>query len=137
MSSNNGNRPLDKEAIFAVSDAVTQRVEIPLWGGYVLVRSLTTRERGRLEASIRERKGVNVDENMALLRSRLVMLSVVDAQGKRLFEDRDIDFLEDRNAQAMDAICNVAMRISGFSKADVDDLTKNSEPAQTVAFSSV
>jgi hypothetical protein len=137
MSSNNGNRSLDKEAIFGISDLITQRVEVPQWGGYVLIRSLTTKERGRLELSIHERKGVNVTENLALLRSRMVMLSVVNEEGSRMFDDRDIERLEEKSAAAMDLIFTAAMRLSGISKSDVDELTKNSEPAQIVDFSSV
>jgi hypothetical protein len=136
MSSNNGNRPLDKQAIFGISDLITQRVEVPQWGGYVLIRSLTTKERGRLELSIHERKGVNVAENLALLRSRMVMLSVVNEEGARMFDDRDIERLEEKSAAAMDLIFTAAMRLSGITKSDVDELTKNSEPVQTADFAS-
>jgi hypothetical protein len=136
MSSNNGNRPLDKQAIFGISDLITQKVEVPQWGGYVLIRSLTTKERGRLELSIHERKGVNVAENLALLRSRMVMLSVVNEEGARMFDDRDIERLEEKSAAAMDLIFTAAMRLSGITKSDVDELTKNSEPAQTADFAS-
>lgn len=127
---------LNKESIRAVKDLVTEEVEVPLWGGSVLVRSLTGAERGRLEVSTMERKGVNYAENLSTLRARMVMLSVVDDQGKRMFSDKDIDFLNDKNASALEAIFQVAMRLSGITKTDVDELTQTLKNDQSASSSS-
>jgi hypothetical protein len=130
------NHFLTRDQILTVPDIVTEEVNIPQWGGSVRVRSLTMQQRGRFEFTHMDRKGVNYAEAVTMMRARLVALAVVDHEGKRLFSDADVDTLNQKNPAAIETIFKVAMRLSGFTRQDVDSLEKNSASAQGESSSS-
>jgi hypothetical protein len=136
MSDNNGKGFLSREQILAVQDLTIEEVYVPQWGGSVRIRSLTALQRGRLEVSTLERKGRDADQNLIMLRARMVALSIVDESGTRVFSERDVESLNDKSASALETVFKAAMRLSGLSKEDVDELTKNSESAPSAASSS-
>lgn len=122
---------LTKEQILQASDKVTEEVPVPEWGGEVLVRNLTGKERDEYEASItlQTRQGVKV--NLAQARSKLLVKTIVGEDGERLFDDKDIQLLGDKSAQALQRVFDVATRLSGLSKEDVEELLGNSEDGQS------
>ena len=122
---------LTKSEILQAKDIQTEDVSVPEWGGIVLVRGLTGRERDSLEASMIEGKGKNAQVNLINLRAKLVARSIVDEAGKRVFEDADIPALAQKSAMALTRVYDVAQRLSGITPEDVDELTKNSEAAQS------
>lgn len=124
-------KALTREAILDCSDLETEKVEIPQWGGYVFVRSLTGKERDDFESSCVEIKGKRRETNLSNIRAKLVSLTTVDSEGKRLFSESDVAELGSKNAGALDAIFSVAQRLSGLSEKDVNDLAKNSHPDQS------
>lgn len=125
------NQYLSKEAILAVNDVQFEDVAVPEWGGTVRVKSLSGSERDALEASMIEGKGKNANVNLANLRAKLVARSIVDGEGRRIFEDTDIAELGKKSAAALNRVYEVAQRLSGITQEDVDELTKNSEAAQS------
>ena len=54
------------------------------------------------------------------------MLSIVDADSKRIFADSDAESLGKKNSAALDRIYAVAERLSGLTKKDIEELAKNS-----------
>ncbi len=127
---------LNRNAILAASDIQQESVEVPEWGGSVIVRGLTGAQRDRFEASMfGQRQGKPVFR-LQNLRAQLVMLSVVDEQGKQLFDESDVMALGQKSAAALQRIWNVAQRLSGLTEADVEELTKNSESDQSASSTS-
>jgi hypothetical protein len=116
---------LSKEQILAVDDLTYEDVEVPEWGGTVRVRMLTGAERDKFEESVMTRKGRQVDVKLALLRAKLVALTVVDEAGQRLFEERDVAALGQKSAVALNRVFEVAQRINGLTEKDVNELTEN------------
>jgi hypothetical protein len=114
-----------------------EEVEVPEWGGIVLVRVIGGDERDRFEASIMKRRGDDVQLNMENIRARLVALSVVDENGERLFSDADVIELGKKSGVALDRVYEIAQRINGLTKKDVKELAKNSELDQDGGSSSV
>lgn len=110
---------LNKKAILAANDLDIEIVNVPQWGGEVGVRGLTARERDKFEASIGS--AVNLDN----LRARLVVLTLCDADGSRLLEDKDANQLGTKNAQIVDMLFDVARKMSGMTDADVKELEGN------------
>lgn len=117
---------LTRDEILQAPDLPVEEVEVPEWGGVVRVRALSGAERDALEASIVEQQGSNVRINLHNMRARLVAMSVVDENGKRIFSDEDIEALGRKNAQALDRIATVAMRLSGLRPQDLQEAVKNS-----------
>lgn len=118
---------LNRDQILQAKDLVTETVEVPEWGGSVLVKSLTGAERDQFEAAIVEQKGRDTKVNMRNARARLVALSVVDEEGKKLFSPNDVSLLGAKSAAALQRVFNVAMRLSGISEEDVRELTEELE----------
>lgn len=118
---------LNREQILQAKDLVTEAVEVPEWGGSVLVKSLTGAERDQYESAIVEQKGRDTKLNMRNARARLVALSVVDEEGKRLFSPNDVSLLGAKSAAALQRVFNVSMRLSGISAEDVRELTEEIE----------
>lgn len=121
---------LNRDAILTASDIQTEVVEVPEWGGSVLVRGLTGAQRDRFEASMVELKKGKQVLKLSNLRAYLAALSIVDEQGQLLFSNEDIEALGNKSCAALQRIWDVARRLSGLSDDDVEELTKNSESDQ-------
>lgn len=110
---------LNKDDILSAVDLDVKAVEIKEWKGSVNVRGLTARERDSFEASI------GASANLDNLRARLVVLTLVDEGGKRLFKDTDAKALGDKNAEVVNRLFDVARQMSGMTDADVNELEGN------------
>jgi hypothetical protein len=119
---------LTREAILACTDVQIKPVRVEAWGGDVYVRSLTGAERDKWESSnvIRDRKSGTYDVKIENLRARLVTLSVCDDKGVRLFTDADVKEIGQKNAAVLAQLYDVAAKLSGITKEDLDDIAKNS-----------
>ena len=106
---------LSKDAILAADDLPRETVNVPEWGGEVLVRSMSGTDRDAFEASLIEKDG-----RMENVRARLVALTLCDAQGDRLFDDSEIVTLGRKSARALDRVFSVAQRLNGIGVEQVD-----------------
>lgn len=116
---------LTRDAILNCSDLPTQEVAVPEWGGAVLVRGLSGRERDEYELSMINLRGGNPSLTMFNARAKLVQLGCVDEEGKQLFTKADVALLGRKNATALDRVYNVIRHLSGLSSEDVKELTAN------------
>jgi len=110
---------LDRKSIFKAVDIDIKEVSVPEWGGAICVRGLTARERDHFETSI------GSTANLDNLRARLVVLSICDADGERIFKDSDAIELGKKNAQVVNRLFDIARSMSGMTDADVQDLEGN------------
>ena len=117
---------LTRDQILAAQDLKTEEVKVPEWGGSVRVRSLDGAERDEFEQQMLETRGANTRVNMRNSRARLVAASVVDEQGKTLFTPADVEKLGGKSAKALNRVFEVAQRLSGLTREDVEELAKNS-----------
>jgi hypothetical protein len=115
---------LNKHDIMTVDDLKTEEVPVPEWGGSVLVRTLTARERDEFEGSTVDKK--TGKPNLENFRAKLVSLCMVDENGKRLFESRaDVAMLGNKSVAALQRVFNKAQELNGFSEEDVEELTED------------
>lgn len=117
---------LSRDEILNCQDLQTETVDCPEWGGAVIVRPLSGAERDRFEQSnlIRKGKGSKIDfeVNGVNIRARLCYLCIVDESGKRLFTEHDVDALGKKNSAALNRVFEVAQRLSGLTKQDIEEL---------------
>jgi hypothetical protein len=118
---------LSRDDILAAKDIDTREVDVPEWGGTVLVKALSGKERDAFESSLRQLRGKEMVPNLANARAKLVARSVVDEDGARLFGDNEINALGDKCAAALDRLFEVASEMSGLNDDDVEKLSGNSE----------
>lgn len=111
---------LTRDAILKADDLPKETVDVPEWGGGVLVRSMTGAERDAFEAQMFEGGKARLQN----LRARLVSQVCVDEQGNRLFTDEDIVALGAKSANALDRVFNAAQRLNAMGKEDVEAAKK-------------
>ncbi len=120
---------LTREQIDAQNDLEPIEFEVPEWDGSVYLIPISATDRARLEnVSINDSKADNrkVDQ-----RSMLCAMSIVNAEGKRLYQDNEVAILGKRNARALDRIMDKVMELSGMRQQDFEDAAKNSGAAPT------
>lgn len=116
---------LSRDDILKAEDIGTETVSVPEWGGEVLVRGLTGRERDTFEADLLVRRGGQMEVDPRNARARLVALCVVGEDGKQLFTRDDVAALGEKSAAALDRIYEAAARLSGLSEKDQKELEAN------------
>lgn len=127
MSMNKG------EILATVPRLRLERVDIPEWGGTVLVRELSGDERDRFEATLLDMEDGKPQLRLVGARAMLAVLSVVDEDGKRVFSDADIPQVRELSGAALSRIFEVASRLSGLTRDSMDDLLGNSPGGPSAA----
>jgi hypothetical protein len=121
---------LTKDQILSADDRKTKEVPVPEWGGSVLIRTLTGRERDAFEATTVRTKGSKQESNYENFRARFVAECVVDETGKKLFAHRgEVQMLGNKSVAALQRVFNAAQELNGMSEDDVEELTEGFESA--------
>ncbi len=123
---------LTRDQILNTQDRKTEMVDVSeWWGGEVMVGSLSAFDRDNFEASIVSQKGKDSAANMVNFRAKLVAKTALDPETmERLFSDKDVQLLGQKNAAPIDKIFGTAQKLSGIGRQDVEEMTKNSESDQ-------
>lgn len=101
-----------------------ETVEVPEWGGSVIVRGLSGTGRDAFEQTLVKQRGRKTEANLTNFRAKLMAYSVVDEHDQLLFREEDIPILGRKSAIALERVYAVAMRLSRLSADDVEELTK-------------
>lgn len=118
---------LTAQDILDANDVRTERIEVPEWGGDVIVRNLTGTERDSYEASMQVQRGNRYEPNPVGARARLVVRACIDEDGKRLFADNQADALSAKNADVLDRLWDRIAELSGITQKASADAEGNSE----------
>ena len=114
--------PLTREQILSVDDRRTETVSIPEWKGEVIVKALSSEELDSWEQWLADQRvGENICPNV---RASLVVRSVVDDKGERVFGDGEVEVLGRKSGAAVDRIFAVASRLSARTPEDIEQLKK-------------
>ncbi len=114
---------LTADDILAADDRLWEDVPVPEWGGMVRVRGLQGHERDKYEQSLHDSKGRTRIDNA---RAKLAQLCMVDPKtGQLLFAKEQVAALGRKSAAALQRVFNVAMRLSGLSEEDMEELEGN------------
>ena len=126
MATKKADKILSRIEILEANDLQREKIEVPDWGGSVYIQTINGFERDAFESRcIAARKNGSLDTK--LLKAQLVILSLFDEDGKRIFNENDINDLNRKSSKVIDDLFTVAQRISGLSDDDVDELQGNSE----------
>lgn len=122
---------LSREAILDAQDVTIEQVEVPEWGGFVFVRSLSAKDRDTLESSMVQQKGKTRTVTLDDFSAKLFVATVCDQEGNLLFSESDVPSLSRKSAAAVRRVLEVAQRLSGMNAEDVNKMTgdlKNDRP---------
>jgi hypothetical protein len=121
---------LKRDAILNETDVKSQDVSVPEWGGLVVVRGMTGRERDEWEATLVTMRGKSMLANMANARAKLVQRTIIDPDTQSLmFTEGDIEALGNKSASALQRVFDVARKLSGLTENDIQELTENFKTA--------
>lgn len=122
-------RQLTKEEIFAADDLISEVVPVPEWGpdGAVTVRAFDLASRDAFYAPLIGKEG---EERRAAIAEvggvRLIVFSVVDADGNQLFTEGDAERLKKKLPAVLERIVAVAQRLNGLGGEAKDTAKKPS-----------
>jgi len=109
-------RYLSASDIMDAKDIETVDVDIPEWGGFVRLRTLSG------EDAVRFVELVKNDPTGAAL--KIVALSAVDDSGNQLFTHEQVELLKRKSMKAIMRLQKEAMRLNGLSE-DAPAVAKN------------
>ena len=122
---------LTRDAIRAADDLHREEVEVPEWGGSVLVQGMTGKQRDQFEQRqmiVRGRgRSRTAEMDLSNFRANVVMACCVNEDGTPLFTAGDLEWLTDKSAAALSRVAEVAIRLSGISEEDQGELLGNLE----------
>lgn len=124
------SKRLSRAEILSVQDRPVTRVDVPEWGGHVLVKTMSGLDRDRYEASLRDEKGKFVQD---LWRAKTCAAVIVDENGAPEFTEGDLRALGEKSANALDRVIEVANRKNALDGTAVEDLVGNSAPGPSDA----
>ena len=110
---------IDRESILAADDLPREQVHVPEWGGHVFVKTMRGFERDAWEVSLQDETGKPSNKNV---RAKLAVATVVDEDGRLVFEPGDADELGNKSCAALDRIFTVSARLNGITDRDLEEL---------------
>ena len=97
--------------------------------GDVWVYGLTAGQKDEYENNVVKLSGRNRQVRLTNARAQLLMLTIHDQHGKRMFSEVDMGRLCQIPANVTDPLLDVARRLSGMAAEEIEELVKNSQTA--------
>jgi hypothetical protein len=112
---------LTKNDILKQKKLKTEIVDIPEWGGSIIVQEMTAAQRDSFEAwTLSQGEG-----NTKGMRVAILIHTVVDENGKQIFTDLDMPDLAKKSGVIIDKIAAVGLRLNGMTEEAVEEEVKN------------
>jgi len=122
---------LSKEQIIAAKDIKTKVVDVPEWGGSVIIREMSGKVREEFEMFVQERRSADDSLNLRGMRTLVLSQTLVDEEGNALFTKDDMSVLGEKNAAVIDKLFTVAMTLNKIGDTQMKELRKNSDLGAT------
>ncbi len=113
---------LTRDEILNAEDLKTVTVDIPEWGGELLVREMTGSQRDAYETDI---MNTAEDHKAHVIRARMVASSVVGEDGEPLFTMADVEALAKKSAKALDRVFTAAASLNVLTDDAVEEAAGN------------
>ncbi len=112
---------LTRAQILAAADLAKETVEVPEWGGSVVVSAMSGLDRDAFEASVL----TDGRPDLRNMRAKLAAACIVDEAGARLFSTGDIEALGGKSSGALDRVTRVAQRLNRLGNEQLEELKGN------------
>lgn len=109
----------NREQIINLNDSRTVEVDVPEWGGKVLIGAVSGENREKWEKEAQKKP------QPPYIRAMLVAFSIVDQQGKLVFSEKDVELLNKKNWKALDRIYDAAVAYNLIGEKNVETEAKN------------
>lgn len=111
-----------RDQIMQASDLKTEVVHVPEWGCDVTVSEMSGLDRDAFEQSLMGPAG---ERDVSNLRARLLVKTLRDENGARMFADDEAHFLGAKSASALDRCFAVAQRLNALGAPLQEAVEKN------------
>jgi len=111
---------LTKDQIFKAAKLKTEKVSVPEWGGDIVVTELSGRDREKWESEVMSISddGTAKLDGTSNVRAKLIALTVIGDDGKRVFDDSDAGKIGGLPSSGILKVFEVAARLSGLDGAE-------------------
>lgn len=116
---------LNREQILGADDLPTEELEIPEWGGTVLLKALNGEQREEIEVRSHKAKASGDALGWKGLKTLTATFALVDEAGKPLFTAKDIAALAKKSSAALDRIFERVLSQNAMRKEDAEALAGN------------
>lgn len=118
---------LSKAEILKADGLKTATVSVPEWGGDIVIREMTGAQRDVWDTMMASRYNAKTGQitSMKGMRAKMIVLSVVDEDGKPMFNDKDLDVISEKSSVVLDRICEAIRDINGLTDDAVEDAEGN------------
>lgn len=117
--------PVTKDSILQYRRKPVPLGDIPEWGGPVFVRVMSGTERDTYDAGTYRLENGTVQVNHAGSRARLLVRTLCDERGVRIFCDDDADLLTECDADLLDRCYARALEANGMGAKAVEEAVAN------------
>ncbi len=137
---------MNRDEFLGFKDVVIKPVVVKEMNATLFVRSLSAAEKARWEmdplsvdnnAKDGQRSVKFAKDRMVTARERLVEIATCNEDGSSFFKQGDASQIGAKNANVISTLYDVAANLSGISKEDLEQISKNSgtetEPADTLS----
>lgn len=108
-----------RDAILKAPKFKAEPVHVDEWGCDVEVRSVDLAARNKLLTRLKE---MEAESSIVAAYPLVVIATAHDPEtGERLFADDEVDVVNGLDPAATDKVANVALRLLGFTQADLND----------------
>jgi hypothetical protein len=115
---------LSRDAIFAAKDTEVHEVEVPEWGGTILLRSMTGEQRNNYEYWAHQQSKSGTADYRGI-RERLIICCAVDEEGNPLFTEDDLASIASKDSGVIDRLHEKCQKICGMDADAVEESAKN------------
>lgn len=117
---------LSKAEILAANDLETVTVEVPEWGGAVVIRAMSGTQRDQYETSLMaKQEDGSYTVNTENMRAKLVCYTAVDEAGISLFSPDELAVLAAKSGTVLERLFDAAQKLNGLQKGAIADAAKN------------
>jgi hypothetical protein len=113
---------LTKDQILGAEDLKAKVVDIPEWGGEVVVSELSAAARMEWELDAFGADGKPSNDNW---KAKLVTRCIVDENGERMFSADDVAALGKKSSKAIDRVYVAALEVNALGDDSVEEIEKN------------
>lgn len=121
-------KQLNLNDILNAEDTQTKRVDVPEWGGYVIIQTMTAEARDRYELSLlaMDDNGQPTGRDMSNVRAKLVACCTLGPDGRPMFKNDDhVKVLGAKNSKAVDRIYDACQQLNKISDSEIEELAGN------------
>lgn len=111
---------LSRQQILDADDRKKITVDVPEWGGQVIIATMSGTARDAWEQTLQK-------SNFSLenMRARFLAAVAVDEAGEPLFTMEDVDALGKKSSAALTRCMVAAQELNALTNTDLEDLAKN------------